>query len=60
MSNSLDQLKATGTVVVSDSGDFECKYADWLNFRPDSPHRCSYRCLQAPGNAFYHPAQGVN
>ncbi len=24
MSNSLDQLKQTGTVVVSDSGDFEC------------------------------------
>jgi len=23
MSNALDQLKATGTVVVSDSGDFE-------------------------------------
>lgn len=27
MSTSLDQLKATGTVVVSDSGDFECKPA---------------------------------
>ena len=25
MSTSLDYLKATGTVVVSDSGDFECK-----------------------------------
>lgn len=25
MSTSLDQLKATGTVVVSDSGDFACK-----------------------------------
>lgn len=24
MSNSLDLLKQTGTVVVSDSGDFEC------------------------------------
>ncbi|KAK2467303.1 hypothetical protein APHAL10511_000538 [Amanita phalloides] len=26
MSNSLDLLKQTGTVVVSDSGDFECAY----------------------------------
>lgn len=26
MSNSLDQLKATGTVVVADTGDFECMY----------------------------------
>lgn len=26
MSTSLDHLKATGTVVVSDSGDFECEY----------------------------------
>lgn len=25
MTTSLDQLKQTGTVVVSDSGDFECK-----------------------------------
>lgn len=25
MSSSLDQLKATGTVVVSDSGDFACQ-----------------------------------
>lgn len=25
MATSLDQLKATGTVVVSDSGDFECE-----------------------------------
>ncbi|PWI70132.1 transaldolase [Purpureocillium lilacinum] len=32
MSNSLDQLKATGTVVVSDSGDFACS---------SSPRRCS-------------------
>lgn len=32
MSNSLDQLKATGTVVVSDSGDFECKYAELAQF----------------------------
>lgn len=24
MTTSLDQLKQTGTVVVSDSGDFEC------------------------------------
>jgi hypothetical protein len=27
MTTSLDQLKQTGTVVVSDSGDFEC--APW-------------------------------
>lgn len=26
MTTSLDYLKQTGTVVVSDSGDFECKY----------------------------------
>ena len=26
MSTSLDLLKQTGTVVVSDSGDFECEY----------------------------------
>lgn len=25
MSNSLDLLKATGTVVVTDTGEFECK-----------------------------------
>lgn len=24
-SNSLEQLKATGTVVVTDTGEFECK-----------------------------------
>ena len=29
MTTSLDYLKQTGTVVVSDSGDFECK----LSFR---------------------------
>ena len=29
MSTSLDQLKATGTVVVSDSGDFECKWTEF-------------------------------
>lgn len=26
MSTSLDQLKASGTVVVADTGDFECAY----------------------------------
>lgn len=25
-SNSLEQLKATGTVVVTDTGEFECMY----------------------------------
>lgn len=31
MSTSLDHLKATGTVVVSDSGDFECKPVSTLS-----------------------------
>jgi hypothetical protein len=26
MTTSLDQLKQTGTIVVSDSGDFECEF----------------------------------
>lgn len=26
-SNSLEQLKATGTVVVTDTGEFECMYS---------------------------------
>jgi len=26
MTTSLDKLKATGTVVVSDSGDFDCEW----------------------------------
>ena len=30
MSTSLDHLKATGTVVVSDSGDFECKILSYI------------------------------
>ena len=33
MPSSLDQLKATGTVVVSDSGDFECTYNIALRFK---------------------------
>jgi hypothetical protein len=39
MTTSLDQLKQTGTVVVSDSGDFECgflyfsEFFNHLNFR---------------------------
>jgi len=32
MPTSLDQLKSTGTVVVSDSGDFECEYAEVSQF----------------------------
>ena len=31
MTTSLDQLKQTGTVVVSDSGDFECKLSFFLS-----------------------------
>jgi len=35
MSTSLDYLKASGTVVVSDSGDFECMFS--FNFRVQTP-----------------------
>ena len=33
MPSSLDQLKETGTVVVSDSGDFECTYTIASRFK---------------------------
>lgn len=32
MTTSLDQLKQTGTVVVSDSGDFECGFSYFSEF----------------------------
>ncbi len=32
MTTSLDQLKQTGTVVVSDSGDFECGFLCFSEF----------------------------
>jgi len=32
MTTSLDQLKQTGTVVVSDSGDFECGFSCFSKF----------------------------
>jgi hypothetical protein len=32
MTTSLDQLKQTGTVVVSDSGDFECGFSCFSEF----------------------------
>ena len=55
MSNSLDLLKATGTVVVSDSGDFECKFLDgfllrWSpksGFRLGLPKRAPTRSFRA-------------
>jgi len=49
MTTSLDLLKQTGTVVVSDSGDFECTYA--IVHRVDHPlnNLISNRCLQATG-----------
>ncbi|KAH6887255.1 hypothetical protein BKA70DRAFT_1333795 [Coprinopsis sp. MPI-PUGE-AT-0042] len=36
MSNSLDLLKKTGTVVVSDSGDFECTCRDLISHHKDA------------------------
>lgn len=42
MVNKLDALKATGTVVVSDSGDFECTPSTTSSNR-------SYRAVQTPG-----------
>lgn len=53
MTTALDALKQTGTVVVSDSGDFECE-CDWrvcsLRLRGLMLLLVvSYRCLQAPG-----------
>jgi len=56
MTTSLDLLKQTGTVVVSDSGDFECEYAvlddkdDYLSvFFGVLMCDLSDRCVQAPG-----------
>jgi hypothetical protein len=49
MSTSLDQLKETGTVVVSDSGDFECEHAFSVLISPAYLCIHSYRCLQASG-----------
>lgn len=56
MTTSLDQLKQTGTVVVSDSGDFECKFiqlsiesiAIFIDFQPSTSTSHKYvTCLGA-------------
>jgi hypothetical protein len=57
MTTSLDHLKQTGTIVVSDSGDFNCTSTSLTAFVSISS-RCltvvlsspsSHRCLQTPG-----------
>jgi transaldolase len=51
MPNQLDELKATGTVVVSDSGDFEC-----IPPFSDSYSESSHRPIQTPRrNNVKHP-----
>jgi hypothetical protein len=54
MSASLDQLKATGTVVVSDSGDFESEYLIFVpsNYRPLITY---YTDIRHPGIDAYKP-----
>ena len=48
MATSLDKLKATGTIVVSDSGDFDC---EWLSRLP---------CLLRVQQAQWLPGGSVN
>lgn len=57
MTTSLDQLKQTGTVVVSDSGDFECKLSSPREFVILNPSNLSDRCLQATGKLLDRPCR---
>lgn len=51
MTTSLDLLKQTGTVVVSDSGDFECTFAIVHPIEYPLINLISNRCLQATGKS---------
>jgi len=56
MTTSLDWLKQSGTIVVSDSGDFECMSSSFVSVL--SLYHNSYRCLQTSGRyhePFAHP-----
>ena len=61
MTTSLDLLKQTGTVVVSDSGDFECERALEGKQNEITDVATSDRCLQAAGcddEPVAHPRRG--
>ena len=56
MTTSLDWLKQTGTIVVSDSGDFECTSPSFVSVL--GSYHNSHRCLQTSGRyhePFSHP-----
>ena len=50
MTTSLDQLKQTGTVVVSDSGDFECESKTSYTSRNLTLCFRSHRRIQTKGH----------